>query len=109
MADKGIIKKIVTLLLILVFSQKMGTGLWLHNWLHNNKTHGTASSPLTSEELTYACNCINDFTTPLTETAIQELKEPHQTVEIPVAVTVTALPTLYKHFHSFRAPPALIA
>lgn len=108
MADRDIIKKIATFLLILVFSQKMGMGLYLHDWLHTNKIHSTASSPLSSEELSYACNCINDFTTPLTETELQVLEEPHQTVSAPEAVPVATLAVVYKYFHSLRAPPASI-
>lgn len=109
MPGKNTIKKIATIVLILVFNQKMGMGLYLHNWLHNTKTHGAASSPLTNQELTFACNCFNDFTTPLTETVTQELVVPRQTVNIITAETVAALPEIYKFFHSLRAPPALIA
>ena len=109
MANNRVIQKIATLLLILVFSQKMGIGLYLHNWLHASKSHTTAASPLTNEELKYACSCITDFTAPLTETAVQELPQPVTTVFVPASIPVVALPIVYKHFHSLRAPPALIA
>src|SRR5688500_7598270 len=104
MAGNRVIQKIATLLLILVFSQKMGMGLYLHNWLHANKSH-TASTPLTNEELSYACSCINDFTAPLTETAIQELPQPVSTEFVPASITIVTLPVVYKYFHSLRAPP----
>jgi hypothetical protein len=109
MADNRFIKKIITLLLILVFSQKMGLGLYLHNWLHANKSHATASTPLTNEELKYACSCISDFTAPLAETAVLELPEPLYTIYVPVGAPVITLPVVYKYFHSLRGPPALIA
>jgi hypothetical protein len=109
MAGNRTIQKIATLLLILVFSQKMGMGLYLHNWLHASKSHSTASTPLSNDELKYACSCINDFTAPLTETTVQELPPPIVAVHVPVAVRAFTLPVVYKHFRSLRGPPALIA
>ena len=109
MAGNRLIQKIATLLLILVFTQKMGMGLYLHNWLHANKSHTAVSTPLSNDELRYACSCINDFTAPLTETTVQELPQPLTVVYVPVSVPSFTLPVVYKHFHSLRAPPALIA
>jgi len=108
-AGNRTIQKIITLLLILVFSQKMGVGLYLHNWLHASKTHTSATSPLTNEELKYACSCITDFTAPLQETDVQELPLPVSQVHRPAVVPVLSLPVIYKYFHSLRAPPALVA
>ena len=109
MAGNRTIQKIATLLLILVFTQKMGMGLYLHNWLHANKPHATATTPLSNDELKYACSCINDFTAPLTETTVQELPQPPAAIYVPVAVPAITLPVVYKYFHSLRGPPALIA
>jgi hypothetical protein len=109
MAGTPIIKKVATLLLILVFSQKMGMGLYLHNWLHTSSSHSTAATPLTSEELKNACSCINDFTAPLTETGVPELPQPVTVLNAPLALAVYNLPAVYKYYHSLRAPPTTLS
>jgi hypothetical protein len=106
MAGTSTIKKILAFALILAFSQKMGMGLHLHNWLHANDRHSAAAAPLSSEELKNACSCINDFTAPLTETTILELPPPQTLFNSPVAAYTYTLPAVYKYFHSLRAPPA---
>jgi hypothetical protein len=109
MAGTSTIKKIAALLLILVFSQKMGMGLYLHNWLHASNTHETSAAPLTSEELKNACSCINDFTAPLTQTEVQEIPLPNLELFAPAVVAVYTLPVVYKYYHSLRAPPASLS
>jgi hypothetical protein len=106
MAGSSTIKKIVALALILVFSQKMGMGLHLHNWLHAGDPHSAAAAPLSSEDLKNACSCINDFTAPVTETTLLELPVPPTTFNSPVAAYTYTLPAVYKYYHSLRAPPA---
>jgi hypothetical protein len=109
MKGNRIITKLTTLVLILVFSQKMGMGLYLHNWLHASTQHTSTSSskPYTGQEIQFACGCINDFNLPLTETTIPELQAPVVTVHKPHAEPVYSLPAVYKYFHSLRAPPVL--
>src|SRR5579871_4585367 len=63
--------RIVSFCLILVFTQKMGLELWLHNWLH--ETTVTASVSATPkgkaglEHLQLNCHCIDDALNPLME------------------------------------------
>ena len=102
MSQRRIIKQLIASLLILVFSQKMGMGLYLHNWLH----HSVATASLSNEELKNACTCINDFTAPLEETAVQQIPIPLSTTLVPAATQVTGLPVVYKYFRSLRAPPS---
>lgn len=106
MATNRSINKCIAVLLILVFSQKMGGGLFLHNWLHATKIHDAGTTPISNSELKYACTCINDFTAPVTETPTIEIPRPVSTSYVPVAVAITSLPVVYKYFHSLRAPPA---
>jgi hypothetical protein len=107
MTGNRIITKLTTVLLILVFSQKMGMSLYLHNWLHVTQKHSTSSAPLSSQEIQFACGCINDFNLPFTETAVPALEVPVITVARPQSAPVFSIPSLFKYFHSLRAPPAL--
>ena len=106
MAGNRTITKITALLLMLVFSQKMGMSLYLHNWLHASKLHSAASKSAT-QEIKFACSCINDFTLPFTETATYEVPVPQSIIQQPLSSPVVSYPTIYKYFHSLRAPPAI--
>jgi hypothetical protein len=106
MAGNRIITKLTTLVLILVFSQKMGMGLFLHNWLHSSKQHTTSSSkPISDQEIQFACGCINDFNLPFTETTVPELQAPVIIAHKPNTEPVYTFPAVYKYFRSLRAPP----
>ena len=106
MKGNRIITKLTTLVLILVFSQKMGMGLYLHNWLHASTQHATSSSkPLQGQEIQFACGCINDFNLPFTETTVPELPAPGITVHKPHTEPVYSFRTVTKYFRSLRAPP----
>jgi hypothetical protein len=62
------------MLLLLVFSQKMGVGLLLHNLFHttssieaNRTQNDTNPGESGSGEINYACACIDDFLMPFSE------------------------------------------
>src|SRR6266540_3520773 len=105
MAGKPIIKKITAFILMLVFSQKMGMSLYLHNWLHTGRQSSATSTPVSNEEIKFACSCISDFTLPVTETALIEIPEPQKLVMNPVSSP--AVPVVFKYFHSLRGPPVV--
>jgi len=109
MAGNRTITKITAVFLILVFSQKMGMSLYLHNWLHAARQQANPSQPLSNQEVKFACGCINDFTLPLAETAMPELPVPVIIINRPQSSPVLTFPAVYKYFHSLRAPPACIA
>ena len=107
MTGNRIITKFITLFLILVFSQKMGMSLYLHNWLHAAKQHPDSSNPLSGDEIQFACGCIDHFNLPLTETAVPAIHTPVTTVHHSFAEPVFSIPVVFQYFHSLRAPPAL--
>lgn len=109
MPRNRIITNIMALFLMLVFSQKMGMSLYLHNWLHAVKSHSNTATPVSGQEIKFACGCINDFTVPLTETSFPEITVPFITINRPVAEPVYTFPAVYKYFHSLRAPPVIAA
>jgi hypothetical protein len=63
--------RVISFLLMLIFSQKLVLGLWLHNWLHerrSNHSSVTANNGSAVFELQSAkCNCIDDALMPLTK------------------------------------------
>ena len=105
MRGNRIITKFTTLALILVFSQKMGMSLFLHNWLHAASQHSASSKPISSQEIQFACGCINDFNLPLTETSLPEIQAPVVIVHQQHAEPVFTITAVSKYFHSLRAPP----
>ena len=61
--------QVISFVLILIFTQKLGLGLWLHNWLHEPPAkhalvtkHGHAPYV---EGQPAKCNCIDDALMPL--------------------------------------------
>jgi hypothetical protein len=109
MTGNRIITKFTTLVLILVFSQKMGMNLYLHNWLHAATQHSSSSKPISSQEIQFTCGCINDFNLPFTETTVPEIQVPVIAVNKPHGTPAFSIPAVFKYFHSLRAPPVLAA
>lgn len=107
MKRKRIITRFTTVLLILVFSQKMGVGLYLHNWLHASIQHATSSKPISGQEIQFTCGCINDFNLPFTETTVPSIEVPVTVVNQLHIAPIFNIPAVFKYFHSLRAPPAL--
>jgi hypothetical protein len=105
MTGNRLITKLTALLLILVFSQKMGMGLYLHNWLHAPQQHTSSSKPVSSQEIQFACGCFSDFSLPFTETTVPALQVPVTTLCAVYNTPVFTIPAVYKYFHSLRAPP----
>lgn len=105
MRGRSFIIRCATLLLLIVFSQKMGAGLLLHNLLH---ARSATSQTDGSKEISFACNCIDDFSMPFTETEEQVLPVPvlsHVTAPVFVA---DRIPFTTPVFSSLRGPPSCI-
>jgi hypothetical protein len=107
MTGNRFITKLTTLVLMLVFSQKMGMSLYLHNWLHAATQHTPSSKPISSQEIQFACGCINDFNLPFTETTVPVIQAPVFAVNTPYATPVFSVPAVFKYYHSLRAPPVV--
>ena len=102
------LNKITAIFLILVFTQKSGLGLYLHNWLHQNKNHA-ASNPATRafNTIQQTCSCIDDTLRPLTGSHdIIEIKIPEK--YFPTFYDCYYAPILSptKIFYGLRGPPA---
>ena len=61
--------RLISFALILIFTQKLGLGLWLHNWLHEppvkHSLAFTNNRGLCVELQSAKCNCIDDALMPL--------------------------------------------
>lgn len=75
---KGSIQRLGTVfLLVLVFFQQIGAGLYIHNILHNGKERLSHSQhDESSQEISFACSCVDNFLTPLVETEEPVLETP---------------------------------
>jgi len=100
---KNITRKFFAILLIVVFSVKAGTGLYLHNSLHVKNS--AASSQSASTEIKYSCNCISDFYLPFTEIAQQKIISPSFTYGEHFFSYTSSVLVTFTIFHSLRAPP----
>ena len=97
-----------TIFLMVLFSLKMGTGLLLHQLFHASAGNGH-EIPVKGSDLSFACNCVDDFLMPFTgsdeptisiATTYQEQFFPIP--DSPVLITATI-------FYSLRAPPSVLS
>ena len=102
-SNRRIIKSLAVMLL-LVFCQKVGGGLYLHNWFHAKACTETSQS--TETKVTgYNCSCIDDFSMPFTDDG-----EITSQLAIPIKSEFitsynSSVPYSSTFFHSLRAPP----
>lgn len=100
---KTAIRKLSVVLLIVVFSIKAGTGLYLHNYFH---TKNFSSSTTGSAEVKFTCSCVSDFYLPFEETVQPSVDIlSHNFLEHNYSYTSFLLYTT-KLYTSLRAPPA---
>ena len=95
--------KIFAIILLLVFSQKIGGGLYLHNWLHSNNCRETQSTGTNVSG--YNCSCIDDFSMPFAEnpeTIVQTISSTEAEFISFYKFLVPLSPAL---FNSQRGPP----
>jgi len=98
------IAKFFAILLLLVFSQKIGAGIYLHNWLHPPECN-QAERAYSDTTISKVCNCIDDFSLPFTEPVIESapgIGFPQQTH---VSFYIRSLPFSSTAFISLRGPP----
>jgi hypothetical protein len=98
--------KIIAFLLLLVFTQKLGVRLWMHDWLHETQTRSLTSSKFpTAEKLPLRCDCIDDMQMPLTATPAIVLEVPRQQSITLLAAWLPPFSAAEKVFYSLKGPP----
>jgi hypothetical protein len=107
MRARPFILRCTAILFILVFSQKSGAGLFLHNLLHTGNTSQIPEKQHeNSKELSYSCTCLDDFLMPFDGS--------EETVYFPPVTTSIVLDTFFEVRIPFiisvlsspRGPPA---
>ncbi len=101
--------RIVSVLLILVFVQKLGGEMWLHNWLHEaNRSHSVASAgkgkPVIQKHQ-LICNCYEDVMMPLIESDVVHYDQFTPYLTAVILTHYTAFLSGDKKFSSLRGPP----
>lgn len=112
MKARRLILQCASFLLLLVFSQKMGAGFFLHNLLHSQDADQPFQSPkqndANNKSISFACNCIDDFLIPFQTSEEIVIPQPilthtqspvHFSAGIVLGASVTA---------DLRGPPALV-
>lgn len=106
---KSRITKGLAMLFLLMLSQKFGGSLFLHCVLHvSEKAERPAKSP-GSNTINYACNCIDDFSSPFDNTEQISIPASVFYPDKPVDFYESFIPSASYLFHSLRAPPVTVA
>ena len=101
--------KFVAFLFLIMLGQKSGAGLLLHNLFHTSDFNESAKSKTDNKAISYACNCIDDFSLPLEEPA--DIISPASIIyknEL-ISFCPQTAPAAFYLFNSLRAPPAFVA
>lgn len=93
------IVKVLAVVFILLFSQKIGAGLFLHSWLHVNDN---------KENITYSCTCIDDFLTPFDETPETVISQPVSVFNSAYQFYNSDVVSFAQTFAALRGPPVFI-
>ena len=93
--------------MLLAFTQKLGAGLYLHNWLHEYKNYGSENKTgFAFDEQQVKCTCLDDTLMPLTTSAnLNEIKSPEKYFSSFFNSYYTPTTTAVKIFYGLRGPP----
>lgn len=109
MQVRSFIVRCAAFLLLLVFTQKSGAGLLLHNALHTTQaTDEAKGKPADSKEISFSCNCIDDFLMPFAEPDEPVVAMVFESYETPVFFFDSAIPFRESVHASLRGPPSYI-
>jgi len=97
--------KSLAIILLLVFCQKVGGGLYLHNWLHANNCRETQSTGANVSG--YNCSCIDDFSMPFAG-SLEPVTQRISSTEIEfISFYKFLVPFSSTYFSSLRGPPVI--
>lgn len=108
MRPKPLISRCIAFFLLLVFVQKSGAGLFLHNALH--KSAYAANEVPAGQDKTkgYGCTCIDDFMMPFDETAEVIIDQPVLAFNDNFKLFADRIVSITPELSSLRGPPALV-
>ena len=100
------ILRIAAFLMILVFLQKAGAGLFIHEIFHTDKKTESSIPSGEKNQQGYSCTCIDDFLMPFIETDEPVCSFIPLATASPVTYFNEAIPYIAPLYSSLRAPPA---
>ena len=93
----------IAMLLLLVFSQKAGLRMWMHNWLHESKV--AQNRPPRLGNLRLKCNCFDDAMMPLLVSALIVVPEPIRQFTTLTINRHCPILSADRVFYSLKGPP----
>ncbi|MEO7984749.1 MAG: hypothetical protein ABI688_11780 [Bacteroidota bacterium] len=95
-------------ILLLVFSQKAGAGLLLHNLFHTNSAERNIPGHENKDDTNanYNCSCVDDFLMPFAGAEEPIFSQPLSSIEIPFLFFADKIPFHTPVFSFLRGPPA---
>jgi hypothetical protein len=97
--------KIIALVLLLVFSQKMGLRLWMHHWIHESRSLQGSTVP-NAASIHLKCDCMDDAMMPLLGSSPIALNVPVQKAIVLPGAYLPPFSAAEKLFYSLKGPPA---
>jgi hypothetical protein len=108
MRNRPFIVRCTAFFLLIVFSQKAGAGLLLHNLFHdnvvNNKNHNQEHKD--QKEIAYNCACVDDLLMPFAGTDETFFLGPVLVFSAPATFFEEPIPFYPSIFSLLRGPPA---
>lgn len=102
--------KIIAIVLQLAFTQKLGLGLYLHNWLHTGRSYqGQNTTGPSLDRFQINCTCIDDALMPLVPSTSFELSPPIEYNYTFLSIYHPHVSSSAKIFYALRGPPAQIS
>ena len=93
------IVKLVACFLAIIFSQKAGAGLFIHDWLHTSEINDKTDKSETRGDVNYSCTCADDFLMPFVAT---------EEFIVPASYVEKTIPAFYFKEEYFFIPPACL-
>ena len=104
---RPIISKCAAFFLLLIFLQKNGAGLLVHNSRHtgNEKKELPAGENKKGNTANYGCSCLDEFLTPFTETELQIFSSPGIVIPTYAIIYKKDILSHTSIYSLFRGPP----
>ncbi len=102
---RPVILQCTAVFLMMVFAQKSGAGLFLHNFLHTGSLNEDAPDTDDTKSVNYACTCVDDFLMPFDETADPIFSHPYSNIVITTSFFIEDIPFCISVFSPLRGPP----
>lgn len=107
MRHNNSIRRGISLILLLVFFQQIGGGLFIHNLLHDKKQQEQTQVKKhdDAKEISFACSCVDDFLMPFIEAGEPVATLPSVVYSNPANAVAEPVYFTSLIFSALRGPP----